>query len=55
MHIRISSKGTFQNVNSAGVATSGPISTLMHPVSLKTQNMNRVASAYPLLLKWFLA
>ena len=42
LHIRIASKGTFQNVNSAGAATSSPISTLMHPVSLKTQNMKVV-------------
>jgi hypothetical protein len=32
----------FQNVNSVGAATSIPISTLMHPVSLKTQNMKVV-------------
>ena len=38
MRIRISGKGTFQNVSSAGATTSSPISTLMQPVSLKTQN-----------------
>ena len=42
MRIRILGKGTFQNVSSAGVATSSPISTLMQPVSLKTQNMKFV-------------
>ena len=42
MRIRISGKGTFQNVSSAGAATSSPISTLIHPVSLKTQNMKVV-------------
>ena len=40
--IRISGKGTFQNVSSAGTTTLSPISTLMHPVSLKTQNMKVV-------------
>ena len=39
---RISDKGTFQNVSSAGAANSSPISTLMQPVSLKTQNMKVV-------------
>ena len=39
LHIRIAGKGTFQNISSAGAATSSPISTLMQPVSLKTQNM----------------
>ena len=38
MRIRISGKGTFQNVSNAGAATSSPISTLMQTVSLKTQN-----------------
>ena len=42
MRIGISGKGTFQNVSSAGAATSSPISTLMQQVSLKTQNMKVV-------------
>ena len=42
MRVRISGKGTFQNTSSAGAATSSPISTLMQPVSLKTQNMKVV-------------
>ena len=42
MRIRISGKGTFQNVSSAGAATSSLISTLMLPVSLKTQNVKVV-------------
>ena len=42
MRIRISSKGTFQNVSTAGAATSSPILTLMQPVSLKIQNMKVV-------------
>ena len=42
MRIRISGKGTFQNVNSTGAATSSPISTLMQPISFKTQNMKVV-------------
>ena len=32
----------FQNVNSAGVTNSSPISTLMQPISLKYQNMKAV-------------
>ena len=42
MRTRISSKGTFQNVSNAGAETSSPISTLMQPVYLKTQNMKVV-------------
>ena len=42
MYIRISGKGTFQNVSSVGAANSSLISTLMQPVSLKTQNMKVV-------------
>ena len=42
LRIRIAGKGTFQNINNAGVATSSPISTLMQTVSLKTQNMKVV-------------
>ena len=39
---RIAGRGTFQNVSSASVANSSPISTLMQPVSLEIQNMKVV-------------
>ena len=42
LRIRIAGKGTFQNVCSAGAATSSPILTMMRPISLKTQKMKVV-------------